>query len=97
MAIKPFCHFSLDLVGDGISTSIAVNVVTAPFILASANGGTFSPTFTLSTLMPTGTDNVTSSNGIATTATIGLLGAITFNFATAPSLSHFSVEGYFEF
>lgn len=97
MAIKTICSFSLQMFGDATTTSITVVIATAPFQLTGASGTTFQPTFNLATLTPTGTDNVTASNGIAVTAALGLLGEITFTFATPPNSNHFTVTGFFEF
>jgi hypothetical protein len=96
VAIKSLCAFEVQLVGDGVSTSITLPLATSPIQFAGAGGDQFQPTFSLAVMTPSGTNNVTASNGIGVTAALGI-GTITFNFASAPNSNHFNVTGYFEF
>lgn len=70
----------LFVAGDGVSTTLAVNLITAPFGFAAPNDTSMSNSFTLAAgLLPTAIANVACSGG-TTTAVLGLLGAITFTF-----------------
>jgi hypothetical protein len=87
MALKPSVHFKLRVLGDGTDTSIAVLVATAPFFLLNptSEDGFFSPTFSLSSSLPSDMTQVTADNGMTiASASLGTLNTIlTVNFTTA--------------
>lgn len=101
MSIKSQCGFAIEVLGDGTSTSLSVLMATAPFGLATPSSAySFQTTFNLSALTPTGVNNLSVSgpNSHTVTATIGLLGEITFTFDSPLSAnSIYTVSGYFEF
>lgn len=95
MAIKQLCAFSVTLIGDGTTTSITVNTGTAPMTLN--NGKPLPAGFSLTNLVPTDTYSVTTNIGVAASASLGLLEAITFTFGTPPPNYAFDVLGFFVF
>ena len=81
MAMKPYCYFSIGLIGDGVSASHAVDFKTTPFVFGGAGGeGTalqLSPN-----LSPTSLESITSSDGQVVTAVVAA-GEVTFTWPIA--------------
>lgn len=67
----------LSFEGDGSSTTLATNLMTAPLGFSAPNNVTLAPAFTLVGTLPSSVVNVQCSGG-AMTAALGLLGSITF-------------------
>lgn len=102
MAIKQSISFGISFIGDGAATSIMVTVATAPFTLQYPlveSSGAASTKFDITTLTVTGVSHLTSDDGQAVTATVGVLGTtITFTWPNAPtSGARVLVSGYLEF
>lgn len=88
---------SLTFRGDGSTLSKTFNCLTAPIIWGDPRP---SATFDLTQTLPTDVLNIDSSDGKTVTATVGLLGSITFTWPTGqaiPSGQHVIVSWDFEF
>lgn len=88
MSMKTVCYFSLGVMGDGTSTSITVNFNTAPFVLSSfgsvpGSAPQLSLGFIGSTLLPSAIGDLYSSDTQILSATLGLLGSVTFSWPNA--------------
>lgn len=103
MAIKPWCYWSLGIVGDGSTNSQQFNFLTDPFVLGAAGavgGGTaLDLTFTLGiSNLPTGITCMYSSDGQTVTPTLGSAGAVTFAWPVAiPAGDLVTMYGALEF
>jgi len=102
MTIKQSISFGIAFIGDGTSKSITITVATAPLTLQYPlveSSGAASTKFDVTTLTVTGIINLSSDDGQAVTATVGLLGAtITFTWPNAPtSGARVLVSGYLAF
>ncbi len=69
----------LSFEGDGSSTTLSTNLITAPLGFAAPNNVTLSTAFTVAGTLPSAVTNVQCSGGTATAA-LGLLGSIIFTF-----------------
>lgn len=76
--------------GDGSSTTLAVNFITAPISLIPQGGGELSTTFSLASALPTAVINAQCSGGLGVTVAIGLLGNVTFTFTGGPPAANTS-------
>lgn len=103
MAMKPWCYWSLGVVGDGTSTSVTFNLLTDPFALgaAGAQGGgvTLGFTFTVSlSNLPSALTVISCSDGQTVTPTLGMGGAVTFSWPVAiPANTEVTMYGALEF
>src|SRR2546421_6892743 len=103
MAIKPWCYWSLGVVGDGSTTSQTFNMLTDPFVLgaAGATGGGAALGFTFSvglSNLPSAITVVSSSDGQTVTPTLGTLGSVTFSWPVAiPANTEVTMYGILEF
>lgn len=103
MSIKSICYFSIGFIGDGTAASKTVNFSSAPFVLASHGSvpgiaAQMSSAFVLSTTLPTAIADLFSSDSQAVTATLGLLGAVTFAWPNAiPNGDKVNVYGTIHF
>jgi hypothetical protein len=70
--------------GDGSSTTLAVNFITAPLSLVPQSGGELSASFSLAAALPSAVINPQCSGGLGVTVSLGLLGAVTFTFTGGP-------------
>lgn len=91
MAMKPFCYWSFSLTADGSSTSLAVNLLTDPFGLSQTSPpgsvATIGNPFALSiSNLPTGITIIATSSGTApASVSLGMVGAVTFTWSSAPT------------
>lgn len=88
---------SLTFKGDGSALAKTFNCLTAPIVWGDPRP---SPTFALAQTMPTDAINLDSSDGKAVTASMGLLGNITFTWPTGnpiPNGDKVTVSWDFEF
>lgn len=80
--IKPWCYWTIGVVGDGVTTQQTLNLISDPFSISPAQsiaGSVF--TFKVSsTVLPTGMDVIASSDGQTVTPSLGLLGNITLSW-----------------
>lgn len=88
MAMKPWCYWSVGIVGDGSATSVTLNLLTDPFVIGGATAAGAGPqlalTFTIGlSNLPSAIDVLSSSDGQAVSVTLGALGAINFSFPIA--------------
>lgn len=103
MALKPWCWWSLGVVGDGTSTGATFNLLTDPFVLgaAAAPGGqtALAVTFTVSlSNLPSAITVDSCSDGQTVTPTLGSLGSIGFSWPIAiPAGTPVSMYGHLEF
>lgn len=84
MANKTKITAYLSFEGDGSSTTLATNLVTAPLGFAAPNNVTLAPAFTLLGTLPTAIHNEQCTGG-SVTAALGLLGSVTFTFGFTPA------------
>lgn len=102
MAIKQSVSFGISFIGDGSASSIMVTVATAPFSLQFPlveSSGAASTKFDITTLTVTGVTHLSSDDGQAVTASVGVLGTtITFTWPNPPtSGARVIVSGFLEF
>lgn len=103
MALKPWCYWSLGVVGDGTTTSQQFNLLTDPFVLGAAagtgGGAELALTFTMGiSNLPTGITVDSSSDGQTVTPTLGMAGAVTFSWPIAvPADTPVTMYGILEF
>lgn len=103
MAIKPWCYWSLGVVGDGTTTNQQFNLLTDPFVLGAAGGvgggAELDLTFTLGiSNLPTGITWMYSSDGQTVTPTLGMAGAVTLSWPVAiPAGTLVTMYGVLEF
>jgi hypothetical protein len=81
---RPELPFNIYVHVDGTSTTFATNTTTGPFLWG--NSTSYNLAATIGSLVPTSANSVTSSDGtVVSNVTVGLLGAITFTWASAPT------------
>lgn len=103
MAIRPWCYWSLGVVGDGSTTSQSFNLLTDPFVLGAAGatggGAALDLTFTVGlSNLPSAISVTSCSDGQTVTPTLGTMGNITFSWPVAiPAGTPISMYGVLEF
>jgi|GEM_PF-5541390 len=95
MANKVELFFALNVQCDGVSNTLLTNTNTTPFQWGNVSSANLSPT--LSALIPSGINSLSSSDGQAVTAVVGALGAITFTWPNAPAAGLVTITGYITF
>lgn len=84
MANKTKITAYMSFEGDGSSTSLTTNLLTAPLGFIAPGNVTLAPAFTLVGTLPSAIHNESCSGG-SVTASLGLLGSVTFNFGFTPA------------
>jgi hypothetical protein len=102
MSNKAICEFSIGFLCDGTNASVSVNFNTGPFLLAAVAASEgysaeLSSLFNLSVLAPSAISNLSSSDHTSVSASLGLLGAVTFTWASAPAAGIVILTGILQF
>ena len=96
MAIKVGLQFQVVIDGDGVSTTAAVDLASAP-ICYQPNSGSLSPLFNITATLPSDIHNLQCTDGATVTFT-RLLSVVTFTLSPAPAANSFPViSGIFKF
>ena len=91
MANKAQLPLNLYVHVDGTSTTLTVNTITSPFLWG--NSSSYNLAASIAGLSPSGTNTLSSSDGTGISATIGLLGNITFTWESAPMAGEVIIGG----
>jgi hypothetical protein len=86
--MKPWCYWSVGVVGDGTATSVTLNLLTDPFVIGGATAAGSGPQLALTfsiglSNLPSSIDVLSCSDGQSVTTTLGILGAVTFSWPNA--------------
>ena len=95
MAIRVSLPFNINFHVDGVSKTLVTNTTTSPYLWG--NSTSYNLAASVAALVPTSSSGVTSSDGTAVSAVVGLLGAVTFTWDTPPAAGDWVVGGFMVF
>lgn len=92
MANRALIDFGIVVNADGTNTSFTASLAGSPFGF-NPPGATGILTSAVPSLTPTGVTNLSTDAGVGISGSVGLLGVITFTFASAPAAGRYNIYG----